>query len=138
MTLTLRILRSLTRQIIILLSLPRSLFSEKMLISNVSISGLMSNLIKKSQKVSILYFINSIKRFQIYTPGKAMHKTSEAFNSQDTNFIIFSSRVYSFLLNYFDRLFAALYSHCTGPRWPASERSPTALVNRVTRQTLLI
>ena len=48
MTLKLRILRSLTRLFIILVSLTRSLFSEKMLISNRCISGLMPNLIKKS------------------------------------------------------------------------------------------
>ena len=52
MTLKLRILRSLTRLFIILVSLTRSLFSEKMLISNRYISGLMSNLIKKSWTVS--------------------------------------------------------------------------------------
>ena len=52
MTLKLRILRSLTRLFIILVSLTRPLFSEKMLISNRSISGLMSNLIKKSWTVS--------------------------------------------------------------------------------------
>ena len=45
MSLKLRILRSLTRFFIILVNLTRSLFNEKMLISN---SGLMSNLIKKS------------------------------------------------------------------------------------------
>ena len=44
MTLKLRILRSLTRLFIILLSLTRSLFSKKMLISNRCISGMMSNL----------------------------------------------------------------------------------------------
>ena len=54
MTLKLRILRSLTRLFIILVSLRRSLFSEKMLISNKCISGLMSNLIKKSWTVSNL------------------------------------------------------------------------------------
>ena len=48
MTLKLRILRFLTRLFIILVSLTRSLFSEKMLISNRCICGLMSNLIKKS------------------------------------------------------------------------------------------
>ena len=52
MTLKLRILRSLTRLFIILVSLTRSLFSEKLLISNRCISGLMSNLIKKSWTVS--------------------------------------------------------------------------------------
>ena len=52
MTFKLRILRSLTRLFIILVSLMRSLFSEKMLVSNRCISGLMSNLIKKSWKVS--------------------------------------------------------------------------------------
>ena len=52
MTLKLRILRSLTRLFIILVSLTRSLFSEKTLISNRCISGLMSNLIKKSWTVS--------------------------------------------------------------------------------------
>ena len=52
MTLKLRILRSLTRLFIILLSLTRSLLSGKMLISNRCISGLMSNLIKKSWTVS--------------------------------------------------------------------------------------
>ena len=54
MTLKLRILRSFTRLFIILISLTRSLFSEKMLISNRCISGLMFNLIKKSWTVSIL------------------------------------------------------------------------------------
>ena len=52
MSLKPRILRSLTRLFIILVRLTRSLFSEKMLISNRSISGLMSNLIKKSWTVS--------------------------------------------------------------------------------------
>ena len=55
MTLKLRILRSLTRLFIILVSLTRSLFIEKMLISNRCISGLMSNLIKKSWTVSSTY-----------------------------------------------------------------------------------
>ena len=54
MTLKLRILRSLTRLFIILVSLTRLLFSEKMLISNRWISGLMPNLIKKSWTVSTL------------------------------------------------------------------------------------
>ena len=48
----LRILRSLTKLFIILVSLTRSLFSEKMLISIWCISGLMSNLIKISWKDS--------------------------------------------------------------------------------------
>ena len=52
MTLKLRILRSLTRLFIILVSLTMSLFSEKTLISNRCISGLMPNLIKKSWTVS--------------------------------------------------------------------------------------
>ena len=52
MTLKLRILRSLRRLFIILVSLTRSLFSEKMLISNRCISGLLPNLIKKSWTVS--------------------------------------------------------------------------------------
>ena len=52
MILKLRILKSLTRLFIILVSLTRSLFSEKMLISNRCISGLMSNMIKKSWRVS--------------------------------------------------------------------------------------
>ena len=52
MTLKLRILRSLTRLFIILVSLTMSLFSEKMLISNRCISGFMPNLIKKSWTVS--------------------------------------------------------------------------------------
>ena len=56
MTLKLRNLRFLTRLFIILVSLRRSLFSEKMLISNRCISGLMSNLIKKSWMVSIQAF----------------------------------------------------------------------------------
>ena len=47
-----RILRSLTRLLMILLILTRSLFSEKMLISNRYISGLMPNLIKKSWTLS--------------------------------------------------------------------------------------
>ena len=47
MTLKLRILRSLTRLFIILVSLTRSLFSEKMLISKRCISDLMPSLIKK-------------------------------------------------------------------------------------------
>ena len=54
MNLKLRILRSFTRLFIILVSLTRSLFSEKMLISNRCISGLMSNLIKTSWADSIL------------------------------------------------------------------------------------
>ena len=53
MTLKVRILQSLTRLFIILVCLTRSLFSEKMLTSNRCISGLMSNLIKKSWTVSI-------------------------------------------------------------------------------------
>ena len=52
MSLKLRIFRSLTRWFIILVNLTRSLFSEKMLISNRCISGLMSSLIKKSWTVS--------------------------------------------------------------------------------------
>ena len=52
MTLKLRMLRSLTRLFIILVSLTRSLFCEKMLISNRCFSGLMPNLIKKSWTVS--------------------------------------------------------------------------------------
>ena len=52
MTLKVRILQSLTRLFIILVSLRMSLFSEKMLIFNRCISGLMSNLIKKSWTVS--------------------------------------------------------------------------------------
>ena len=59
MTLKLRILRSFTRLFIILVSLTRSLFSEKMLISNRCISGLMSFLIKKSWTVSISHFLTS-------------------------------------------------------------------------------
>ena len=55
MTLTVRILQSLTRLFIILVSLTMSLFSEKMLIFNRWISGLMSNLIKKSWTVSNMY-----------------------------------------------------------------------------------
>ena len=54
MTLKVRILQSLTRLFIILVSLMMSLFSEKMLIFNRCISGLMSNLIKKSWTVSIV------------------------------------------------------------------------------------
>ena len=52
MTLKLRILRSLMRLFIILVSLTRWLFSEEMFIFNRCISGLMSNLIKKSWTVS--------------------------------------------------------------------------------------
>ena len=52
MTLKVRILQSLTRLFIILVSLMMSLFSEKMLIFNRCISGSMSNLIEKSWKVS--------------------------------------------------------------------------------------
>ena len=55
MTLKPRILRSLTRLFIILVSLMRSLFTEKMLISNKCISDLMANLIKKSWTVSNVY-----------------------------------------------------------------------------------
>ena len=55
MILKLKMLRSLTRMFIILVSLRRSLFSEKMLIFNRCISGLMSNWIKKSWKVSKQY-----------------------------------------------------------------------------------
>ena len=54
MTLKLRILRSLTRLFIILVSLTRSLSSEKMLNSNRCISGLMPNLIKKSWTATIV------------------------------------------------------------------------------------
>ena len=54
MTLKVRILRFLTRLFIILVSLMRSLFSEKMFISNRCISGLMSNLIRKSRTDSNL------------------------------------------------------------------------------------
>ena len=57
-TLKVRILRSLTRLFIILVSLIRSLLSEKILISNRCISGLMSNLIKKSWTDSNLYSLN--------------------------------------------------------------------------------
>ena len=60
MALKLRILRSLTRLFIILVSLTRLLFSEKLLISNRCISGLMSDLIKKSWTVLLLslnYFL---------------------------------------------------------------------------------
>jgi len=53
MTLKHRIFRSLTRLFIILVSLlTRSLFSEKMLISDKCIGGLMPNLIKESWRVS--------------------------------------------------------------------------------------
>ena len=52
MTLRLRILRYLTSLFIILVSLTRSLFNEKMLISNGCISGLMPKFIKKSWTVS--------------------------------------------------------------------------------------
>ena len=52
MTLKVPILQSLTRLFIILVSLRMSLFSDKMLIFNGCISGLMSNLIKKSWTVS--------------------------------------------------------------------------------------
>ena len=55
MTLKLRILRSLTRLFIMLVSLTWSLFCEKMLIFNRCICGLMSNLIKKSWTVSNLH-----------------------------------------------------------------------------------
>ena len=54
MTLKVWILYTLTRLFIILVSLTISLFSEKMLIFNRCISGLMSNLIKKSWTVSIV------------------------------------------------------------------------------------
>ena len=53
MSLKVRILQSLTRLIIFLVSLRISLFSEKTLIFNRCISGLMSNLFKKSWTVSI-------------------------------------------------------------------------------------
>ena len=46
-------MQSLTRLFVILVSLMMSLFSEKMLIFNRCISGLMSNLIEKSWTVSI-------------------------------------------------------------------------------------
>ena len=55
MALKIKILRSLTRLFIILVSLTRTLFSEKVLISHRCISGLMSNLIKKSWTVSKLH-----------------------------------------------------------------------------------
>ena len=48
MTLKLQILQSLRRLLLILISLMMTLFSEKMFISNLCISGLMPNLIKKS------------------------------------------------------------------------------------------
>ena len=47
-----RILQSLMRLSIILVDLTMTLFSEKMLISNICIRGLMPNLIKKSWTVS--------------------------------------------------------------------------------------
>ena len=62
MTLKVRILQSLTRLFIILVSLMMSLFSEKMLIFNRCISGSMSNLIEKSWKVSIYQAFLSAKR----------------------------------------------------------------------------
>ena len=52
MTLKLRIVRSLTRLFIILVDLTMTSFSEKMLIFNRCIQGLMTNLIKKSETVS--------------------------------------------------------------------------------------
>ena len=52
MTLKVRILQSLTWLFIILVNLTMSLFSEKNLIFNRCISGLMSNMTKKSWKVS--------------------------------------------------------------------------------------
>ena len=52
MTLKVRILQSLTRLFIILVSLMMSLFNEKMPIFNRCISGSMSNLIEKSWKVT--------------------------------------------------------------------------------------
>ena len=63
MTLKVRILQSLTRLFIILVSLMMSLFSEKMLIFNRCISGSMSNLIEKSWKVSNLdaVFVKNFK-----------------------------------------------------------------------------
>ena len=72
MTLNLRILRSLTRLFIILVSLIRSLFSEKMLISNRCISVLISNLIKKSWAVfnvlgTCLYPIHWKRILDIYS-----------------------------------------------------------------------
>ena len=55
MSLKLRILRSLTRLFIILVSLTMSLFSEKVRISDICICDLMPNLIKESWKDSILH-----------------------------------------------------------------------------------
>ena len=59
MTLKVRILQSLTRLFIILVSLMMSLFSEKMPIFNRCVSGSMSNLIEKSWKVSNIYNVNN-------------------------------------------------------------------------------
>ena len=75
-TLKLRSWRSLTRLFTILWSLTRSLFSEKMLISNRYSSGLMPNLIKKSWTVSTQRSmtamqptqINKFPNFQNHTP----------------------------------------------------------------------
>ena len=76
MSLKLRILRSLTRLFIIFVSLMRSLFSEKMLIFNRCISGLMSNLIRKSCTVSNAYCLPSppTNLFFIFFPVKNVRK----------------------------------------------------------------
>ena len=65
MTLKLRILRSLTRLFIILVSLTRSLFSEKILISNRRISGLMSSWITKNLGRSLVWILE-IDDFPIF------------------------------------------------------------------------
>ena len=75
MTLKLRILISLTRLFIILVSLRMSLFSEKMLISSRCISGLMPNLIKKSWTVSITH--------------------CGSFPGRFTNFLTFPKKIFS-------------------------------------------
>ena len=68
MTLKLRILRSLTRLFIILVSLRRSLFSEKMLTSTRCIGGLMSNLIEKSWTDSSACVISWVQAYSAGLP----------------------------------------------------------------------
>ena len=63
MTLKVRILQSFRRLFIILLSLTMTLFSEKMLISNICVHGLMPNLIENSWTVSILHIYHIFRHW---------------------------------------------------------------------------
>ena len=95
MALKLRILRSLTRFFIILVSLMRSLFSEKMLISYRCISGLMPNLIKKSWMVSTdplnnqcfvigFWLIHFLYIFPTFVIAENCQQTFTIYNLKDT------------------------------------------------------